>query len=173
MKRCANPKCPAIWKNLSNTCRRSTCRTRLSLIALRAPSYRSIIKAGWSGIHLITPNKKANTGTMNFYRALQTTARERHRIIFKRRRWEQACRSSIRCAIWCSLAMKSVASKACFRERPLTCSIPSTAPLFLGHCAGGETSRFHRPRTHASVRTSTASCHPEACEARRRISRLV
>ncbi|MDQ2919902.1 MAG: bifunctional aspartate kinase/homoserine dehydrogenase I, partial [Verrucomicrobiota bacterium] len=36
---------------------------------------------GWleSGIHIITPNKKANTATMDFYRALQTTARERNR----------------------------------------------------------------------------------------------
>ena len=31
------------------------------------------------GIHIITPNKKANTGTMEFYRALQSTAREKNR----------------------------------------------------------------------------------------------
>lgn len=31
------------------------------------------------GIHIITPNKKANTGTMDFYRALQSTARARNR----------------------------------------------------------------------------------------------
>ena len=31
------------------------------------------------GIHLITPNKKANTGTMDFYRELHATARARNR----------------------------------------------------------------------------------------------
>ncbi|HEV3409911.1 MAG TPA: hypothetical protein VG095_06440, partial [Chthoniobacterales bacterium] len=31
------------------------------------------------GIHIITPNKKANTGTMEFYRALQSTARAHNR----------------------------------------------------------------------------------------------
>ncbi|MBA2622060.1 MAG: bifunctional aspartate kinase/homoserine dehydrogenase I, partial [Chthoniobacterales bacterium] len=31
------------------------------------------------GIHIITPNKKANTGSMEFYRLLQSTARERKR----------------------------------------------------------------------------------------------
>jgi aspartokinase/homoserine dehydrogenase 1 len=31
------------------------------------------------GIHIITPNKKGNTGTMDFYRTLQTTARARNR----------------------------------------------------------------------------------------------
>ncbi len=31
------------------------------------------------GIHIITPNKKGNTGTMEFYRALQSTARSRNR----------------------------------------------------------------------------------------------
>nr|MDQ6914128.1 ACT domain-containing protein [Verrucomicrobiota bacterium] len=36
---------------------------------------------GWleRGIHIITPNKKGNTSTMDFYRALQTTARARNR----------------------------------------------------------------------------------------------
>lgn len=36
---------------------------------------------GWleRGIHIITPNKKANTGPMDFYRALQATARARNR----------------------------------------------------------------------------------------------
>jgi aspartokinase/homoserine dehydrogenase 1 len=36
---------------------------------------------GWieRGIHLITPNKKANTGRMDFYRALQTGTRARNR----------------------------------------------------------------------------------------------
>ncbi|MGZ5001844.1 MAG: bifunctional aspartate kinase/homoserine dehydrogenase I, partial [Chthoniobacterales bacterium] len=31
------------------------------------------------GIHIITPNKKGNTGTMDFYRALQATTRARNR----------------------------------------------------------------------------------------------
>ncbi len=31
------------------------------------------------GIHLITPNKKANSGTLDFYRRLKATARERNR----------------------------------------------------------------------------------------------
>ena len=54
-----------IWRNSPTMCRRTTSRTPSSSIARRAPrwpiSYRDWLTRG---IHVVTPNKKANSGTL-------------------------------------------------------------------------------------------------------------
>ncbi len=50
--------------------------------------------AGWlgRGIHVVTPNKKANSGSMTYYRALREAGRAAGTHYCTRRRWAPACR---------------------------------------------------------------------------------
>ena len=86
--------------------------------------------AAWlgRGIHVVTPNKKANSGTLPYYRAMQRgRPRRRARIICMRPRWGRACPSFRRCATCARRAMRSPASRAFSPARWPICSMYSTA----------------------------------------------
>ncbi len=80
------------------------------------------------GVHVVTPNKKANSGSMPYYLELQEAGARRERIICTRRLSAPACRSFKRCGTCGKPAMTSPASKAFFRARSPICSMCSTAP---------------------------------------------
>ena len=77
-----------------------------------ADQYRDWLKRG---IHIVTPNKKANSGTLPYYRcAAGGQAGGRARTICTRPRWARACPSSRRCATCAIPAMRSPSIEGIF-----------------------------------------------------------
>ena len=66
-----------IWKNSPTTCRRTTYRTPSSIDCTASADVAEQLCRDWltRGIHIVTPNKKANSGALPYYRALQEAAR--------------------------------------------------------------------------------------------------
>ena len=73
---------PPIWRASSSTCAPTTCRTPSSSTARRARRSPPTTPTGWrAGIHVVTPNKKANSGDLAYYQRLQRGAPRRRRAL--------------------------------------------------------------------------------------------
>ena len=110
---------------------------------------------GWleRGVHIITPNKKANTGTMEFYRRSVRSREPRGATTFTRPRWAPVFPSSTRCATSSKPAIRCSRSKVFFQGRSPTFSIRS---MGQGHFPRS----FRRPARKATPNRIRAMTFP-------------